>query len=388
MLIKCPECELQVSDKAVDCPHCGYPMVTQEKQKRRPRQNRRKRLPNGFGQITEIKGKGLRKPFRAMVTVGKTDEGKPICKLLKPESYFETYNDAYAALVEYNRNPYDISKDMTMDELFKVWLKDRLKRTESDQFEKNRKGAWKHCVPIHKMKVREVRTRHLKGVLANEALTEYNIVLMKTVLNQMLDYAVEYEMIDHNYARDFTVPKPDHSKETSSGAHIGFTDEEMEILWANIGTNRTVDMIIVQCYTGWRPQELCDILKSNVDVDERWMIGGGKTKAGANRRVPIHPKVFDMVKQYYESGDSPYLFKDPSYEHYRRKFHRTLTRLGIDENHTPHDCRVRFVTMAKNAGCDEYAIKRIVGHVIEDLTERVYTKRDFSWIRDELEKIK
>ena len=107
MLIKCPECELQVSDKAISCPHCGYPMTPEEKQKRRPRQNRRKRLPNGFGQITEIKGKGLRKPFRAMVTVRKTKEGKPIAKLLKPESYFETYNDAYAALVEYNRNPYD-----------------------------------------------------------------------------------------------------------------------------------------------------------------------------------------------------------------------------------------------------------------------------------------
>ncbi|WP_366525888.1 zinc-ribbon domain-containing protein, partial [uncultured Parasutterella sp.] len=26
MLIKCPECELQVSDKAATCPHCGYPM--------------------------------------------------------------------------------------------------------------------------------------------------------------------------------------------------------------------------------------------------------------------------------------------------------------------------------------------------------------------------
>ena len=26
MLLKCPECELQVSDKAMVCPHCGYPM--------------------------------------------------------------------------------------------------------------------------------------------------------------------------------------------------------------------------------------------------------------------------------------------------------------------------------------------------------------------------
>lgn len=37
---------------------------------------------------------------------------------------------------------------------------------------------------------------------------------------------------------------------------------------------------------------------------------------------------------------------------------------------------------------DEYAIKRLVGHSIEDLTERVYTERDFEWFRTELEKIK
>lgn len=388
MLIKCPECELQVSDKAINCPHCGYPMVTQEKQKRRPRQPRRKRLPNGFGQITEIKGKRLRKPFRAMVTIGKTDEGKPICKLLKPESYFETYNDAYAALVEYNRNPYDLSRDITMNELFEIWLKDRLKKTESVFFEKNRRGAWKHCLPLYNMKVKEVRTRHIKGVIADDSLTENNIMLMKTVLNQMLDYAVEYELIEHNYARDFSVPKPDHSKETSSGSHIGFTDEEMEVIWENIGKRRAIDMMIVQCYMGWRPQELCDILKTNVDIEEKWIIGGGKTKAGYNRRVPIHPKIYDIVKRYYESGEGKYLFKDPSYENYRKRFHTAIKHMGLDSAHTPHDCRVRFVTMAKNAGCNEYAIKRIVGHVIEDLTERVYTKRDFSWIREELEKIK
>lgn len=37
---------------------------------------------------------------------------------------------------------------------------------------------------------------------------------------------------------------------------------------------------------------------------------------------------------------------------------------------------------------DEYAIKRLVGHSIADLTERVYTERDFEWLRAELEKNK
>ena len=90
MLVKCPECELQVSDKAPACPHCGYPMKPSVKRKPRAKNNKRRRLPNGFGQISEIKNRNLRNPFRAMVTVGKTQDGKPICKPLKPDSYFAT----------------------------------------------------------------------------------------------------------------------------------------------------------------------------------------------------------------------------------------------------------------------------------------------------------
>ena len=76
MLIQCPECELNVSDKALACPHCGCPMTKNIKASSvRARHNKRRRLPNGFGQISEIKNRNLRKPFRAMVTVGKNDNG-------------------------------------------------------------------------------------------------------------------------------------------------------------------------------------------------------------------------------------------------------------------------------------------------------------------------
>ena len=84
MLIRCPECELQVSDKAMYCPHCGFPIVSDKPQKNKPTK-KHKRLPNGFGQIIEIKNRNLRKPYRAMVTVGKNEYGKPIQKILKPD---------------------------------------------------------------------------------------------------------------------------------------------------------------------------------------------------------------------------------------------------------------------------------------------------------------
>lgn len=31
MPTKCPECELQVSDKALTCPHYGYPLIKTER---------------------------------------------------------------------------------------------------------------------------------------------------------------------------------------------------------------------------------------------------------------------------------------------------------------------------------------------------------------------
>ena len=43
--------------------------------------------------------------------------------------------------------------------------------------------------------------------------------------------------------------------------------------------------------------------------------------------------------------------------------------------------------MAKKAGVDKYFIKKIVGHHIDDATEKSYTKRDIEWIRTEMEKI-
>lgn len=75
MLITCPECNHQVSDKAISCPNCGYPMLKPPNSRKavKKQYNKRQRLPNGFGRITEIKSKRLRKPFRVMVSDGKDE---------------------------------------------------------------------------------------------------------------------------------------------------------------------------------------------------------------------------------------------------------------------------------------------------------------------------
>ena len=48
---------------------------------------------------------------------------------------------------------------------------------------------------------------------------------------------------------------------------------------------------------------------------------------------------------------------------------------ALAPRHRPYDGRVQFITTAKKAGVDEHVIKKIVGHCIDDVAEKSYTKR-------------
>lgn len=371
---------------------------------------KRLRLPNGFGQITKINNSRLRKPWRAMITVDKDEIGKPICKILKPQGYFETYNEAYAALVKYHESPYDFENDMKLWELYNSWSKEYFETLRSNSSFRSIESAWNYC-GIKDMPVREIRARHLKGcikdafiILSNgeKRLASANTKSrIKSLFNLMFDYALENEIVDKNYARMFDLSKDviiDKHKATRN--HIPFTDFEMEKLWDNLDFPY-VDVLLIQCYTGFRPQELGLIKIENVDFEQEIIIGGMKTAAGTNRIVPISEKIKELVKNRYDEAiklGSEYLINTNdaithkgnlklTYDKYRHRFDKIIKRLRLNEEHRAHDGRVHFITKAKQCGLDEYAIKYIVGHAIIDVTESVYTHRSIEWLCQEMQKI-
>lgn len=412
MLKTCPECQLPVSDKAINCPHCGYPMIETAPAPKRKKSNKRKRLPNGFGQISEIKGRNLRKPFRAMVTVGKDVNGRPISKPLKPESYFETYNEAYEALMEYHKNPYDLNPAITVQQLYDRWSEDYFKTLHSESSVRTITSAWAYCSSIYKMRAMDIRARHIKGILDEG----YKIVdgkavyptagikaRIKSMMNLLLDYAVEYEIVDKNYARTFTLSGDIVEEyESTYRGHMPFTNDEIQALWDNVDKVLWVDVLLIQCYSGWRPQELGLIKLENINFEDWTFTGGMKTAAGKNRLVPIHSRIRHLVKARYDEAvqlGSEYLFNCTdtethrsslmlTYDKYQARFAKIVERLHLNEEHRPHDGRMHFITAAKKSEVDEYAIKYMVGHMIKDITERVYTKREITWLCTEIEKIK
>lgn len=361
------------------------------------------RLPNGFGQISFLKGRNLRNPYRAMVTVGKRDDGRPICKLLKPQAYFKTYNEAYRALMDYNANPYDLNENITVLELFDRWYDEFLKGDPSESSKRNITSSWKYASSIYGMLVRDVRSRHIKGCIDDSFVEKKGVfqksspgikMLLKTTFNRIFDYAVEYELTDKNYARSFELSENiKKERKLKTVNHTSIDEAVISRLWENTD-DYWVDLILVQCYTGWRPQELCLLERKNISLEDWTMTGGMKTSNGTNRVVPIHCCIKEIVKKIYElsemRGCERLLCSNDGtpieYFRYRIEFERTCENIGL-ANYKPHDARKTFITLAKKYDVNEYAIKRIVGHAISDLTERVYTDRNINWLKSEIEKI-
>ena len=196
----------------------------------------------------------------------------------------------------------------------------------------------------------------------------------------LFDYAIKYELTDKNYARDYKL-SDNLLRETRSvkEQHKAFCDEELSKIW-NCRQDPIARMVIVQTFMGWRPQELCKLEAKN--IKEGFICGGSKTEAGTNRLVPIHSCIEDLIRPY-----GKFLFKPMTYATYYNQFNELMQKLNIT-GHRPHDPRKTFITLAKKYDVDEYAIKRMVGHKIKDVTEAVYTERSLEWLKKEIEKIK
>ena len=117
-----------------------------------------------------------------------------------------------------------------------------------------------------------------------------------------------------------------------------------------------------------------------------------------DRTVPIHSRIIPIVEHYYKEAQDigrnilfgrkiphkgQYAYTDNSFRYGLLKEYKEL---GI-KDHVLHDGRHTFSTMAKKNKMDDFARKKIMGHSISDLTDRVYTHLDLEWFRTEIEKI-
>ena len=338
------------------------------------------KLPNGYGAVIKLSGK-RRKPYAARVTLSWTEGGKQVRKYL---GCYKTRQEALKALADYNENPYDlIVREITFAELYERWCKYKFK---DEPVKSVYVAAYKNLSSLHGMKFAEIRKRHIQGVIDDCSLGWQAKSHMKSLCGQLFKYAIDLEIVTTNFATLVELPPHEQSE-----IHKPFSEEELEILWANTD-DFVVRLVLILCYTGLRPKELLEMKTADVNLEGRYMKGGVKTAAGKNRVIPIADKIYPFISELYDSANtflvSDKTGKNMNYGHFHNMLWKRNTILNLlTAKHLPHDGRHTCATLLDNAEVPLKIRQLILGHSSSDITSRVYTHKTFQQLFDAINRI-
>lgn len=326
-----------------------------------------RRLPKGFGSVCKLSG-NRRKPYAARVTVGKDSKGQTAYKYL---GYYSTQAEAIQVLTDYCKNPYDVDQSkVTVADIWEIF-KSRRFPVISGSGKNIYNAAYKHLAPIADIPIKDLRTYQLQSLIDSIDRSWQSKSHVQTLLHQMFDIAIELDIVQKNYSEFVKLgAKPQSDK------HSAFTPAEIDLLFQSVFSEPWADTVLIMIYTGMRPSELLNVKIEDVHLNDKYIIGGMKTAAGKNRVIPISNKVMPFVLKRYSTAQT-FLIEDKgkclSYETYKRHFAKTMSHLGL--THLPHDGRHTFASLADSAGVNKVAVKLIMGHASNDITERVYTHK-------------
>lgn len=322
------------------------------------------RLPVGYGSVYKLSGK-RRKPYVVMITKGWTDEGKQIKEII---GYTTTKKEGVALLHNYHTNPYDIDESkLTFEDLYKKWYEWKFKNNDlSKKSEMRYSNAFKYYISIKDIPFIDINILMIQEVIDSCSKGYATKSDIKSLYCQLYDYAKVLNLPVKPIATKYLKI----GNQVKSTLHKPFTEEEIELLWNN--RDETVDLILINIYTGMRPTEL---LKPK-EVHKDYIISGIKTKAGIDRTIPIHNRIKPLLNNY------PPTF---TYSTYKRRFNKTMKYLNL--NHTPHDCRHTFATRCDLYKVNDLVTKLVLGHKVDDITKDVYTHKDLQEMTKEINKI-
>lgn len=328
------------------------------------------KLPNGYGTVYKLSGK-RRKPYVARKTIGWDDEGKQLYSTI---GYYKTKAEGLQALAEYNNDPYDlvISK-YTFTQIYEKWYSETFDENTNKSTLNNYTNAYKKCSSLYDMKMVDIKLQHLQAVIDNVPDDYKSVDRIKVLFTKLYDWCIKREYLKKNYAINVVLPKAKKSNERRA-----FKKEHIQKLWDIAPANDIAKIALIYIYCGVRPNELLDLKKENVHLDQQYFeVKKSKTDAGI-RIVPIADKVLPFWKHFDEKSKCQYAVctdegEKFTYDNFRKRYwNKLMERLELDYYmyETRHTCNTLLVL----SNCNPTIRKKIIGHKREmDLGEVVYT---------------
>ena len=322
------------------------------------------KLPNGFGTIVKYTDKPRRRPY----VVKKTIDGRQ-----RIVGRFETHADALAFLVDYNKQPAIYGNAITFSEIYSLMARERYPKL-AETTRRNYESAYKHCSMLYTKRFIELKISDYQNVINNITAGYATQKKCRQLIHHIYTYAIKYDIIPaaadvSQYIdiapRTVKYPKrPFNTRQINRVKRLAVSDP-----WAMC--------VVMMCYSGVRTGEFLAVRKTDVKLRQRYFIvRDSKTEAGRNRPVPISRKALPYF-DYWMQTAGQYLINDNgnplTYHKFRRLFDRVMTASRC--RHTPHECRHTLATWLDNAGANETAVKRILGHASQGVTKSVYTHK-------------
>lgn len=351
--------------------------------------SKRKRMfPNGYGGISKLSGK-RRRPYMAYITTGWDLNGKQI---KKPIGYGRTSTEASQILIKYNEDKYNIDYSKLTYEDICYKILDKFKNealcdeSKKKTYELYKASINNHCFLIKNINVLKIRKRDIQRQID---VTEEGYSTKKYIKSLAAKvYLYLTDDLDLPIKKDFS-KNLDIGEKPTSVLHKDFNEEELAILWQN-SDNYYIKLALIMCYTGLRPSELIKIKIKDINLEERYMIGGLKTKAGKNRLIPICKRILPIIEEIY-SQDNNYLVtgvKDTNITYKTLRINLSNFFNELDLNHLPHDCRHTFATRMDRLRCNKLTLKLILGHSTKnDVTDDVYIHKNINDYLQEVDKL-
>lgn len=340
------------------------------------------RKPNGYGSIKRLSG-NRRRPFVFVVS----DAGRQ-----RPVEYFATQIEAEIFAADYNKLHHNTSladHRLTFEELYHRWLSRHIADTDpSDSALASYSNSFKHlsCLqyePFQNLKYMDYQ-RVLDG-MRKSGLSYSSLKKVRSLVSLLEKYANKIELTNKSYAPLLSI-----GKNKAIRPHKPFSRQKINRLWQHVG-EPGVDTVLILLYTGMRVGEMLHLQKSDVNLRQGYIrITRSKTVSGI-RTIPIHHRVLPLISKRMkflgsnlitDSEGKPY-----NYSLYCILWREVMHSINAD-GHTTHDCRHTVATLLDNAGANETAKRRILGHAGGDVTERVYTHKGLRQLRKCIELLK
>lgn len=189
----------------------------------------------------------------------------------------------------------------------------------------------------------------------------YNVDDRKILFSDLYKKWGEWRYKGEEIINTYKMTKLPPKKE--SRIHTPFSEKEIETLWKHTD-DHGVCIALILIYTGMRPTELAKIRTENVNIDERYLMGGIKSKSGKNRLIPIAEKIVPLITKLY-NPENEYLVMDPDDGKPVRNYDRLRDHFWLQSailkpmNHLLHDGRHTCATLLDNAEVNDKIVKLI-----------------------------